>query len=92
MNNSDLKHKIKLVGKEIIEEKGYLSSIDVLRANALKAPQRDAFLRIDQPFKVTYSSISVSISSIERLCSSKYRFKMFIFAFIKSWVSNKMLK
>ena len=30
MNNSDLKNKIKLVGKEIIEEKGYLSSIDVL--------------------------------------------------------------
>ncbi len=30
MNNSDLKNKIKLIGKEIIEEKGYLSSIDVL--------------------------------------------------------------
>jgi len=30
MNNSDLKNKIKLVGKEIIEKKGYLSSIDVL--------------------------------------------------------------
>lgn len=30
MNNSDLNTKIKLVGKEIIEEKGYLSSIDVL--------------------------------------------------------------
>jgi len=30
MNNSDLKNKIKQVGKEIIEEKGYLSSIDVL--------------------------------------------------------------
>ncbi len=30
MNNSGLKNKIELVGKEIIEEKGYLSSIDVL--------------------------------------------------------------
>jgi len=30
MNNSDLKNKIKLVGKDIIEEKGYLSSIEVL--------------------------------------------------------------
>ena len=30
MNNSDLKNKIKLVGKEIIKDKGYLSSIDVL--------------------------------------------------------------
>lgn len=30
MNQSDLKDKIKLSAKEIIEEKGYLSSIDVL--------------------------------------------------------------
>ena len=30
MNNIDLRNKIKLIGKEIIEEKGYLSSIDVL--------------------------------------------------------------
>ena len=30
MNNSDLRDKIKQIGKEIIEEKGYLSSIDVL--------------------------------------------------------------
>lgn len=30
MNQSDLKDKIKLAAKEIIEEKGYLSSIDVL--------------------------------------------------------------
>jgi len=30
MNNTDLRNKIKLVGKEIIEEKRYLSSIDVL--------------------------------------------------------------
>lgn len=30
MNNSDLKNKIELVGKELIEEKGYLSFIDVL--------------------------------------------------------------
>ena len=30
MNNSDLKNKIKLIGEKIIEEKGYLSSIDVL--------------------------------------------------------------
>ena len=30
MNNADLRNKIKLIGKEIIEEKGYLSSIDVL--------------------------------------------------------------
>jgi len=30
MNNTDLRNKIKLIGKEIIEEKGYLSSIDVL--------------------------------------------------------------
>lgn len=30
MNNTDLKNKIEEVGKEIIEEKGYLSSIDVL--------------------------------------------------------------
>ena len=30
MNNLDLKNKIKILGTEIIEEKGYLSSIDVL--------------------------------------------------------------
>ena len=30
MNNTDLRNKIKLIGKEIIEEKGYLTSIDVL--------------------------------------------------------------
>jgi len=30
MNNSDLKKKIELVCKELIAEKGYLSSIDVL--------------------------------------------------------------
>ena len=30
MNNTDLRNKIKQVGKEISEEKGYLSSIDVL--------------------------------------------------------------
>ena len=30
MNNTDLRNKIKLIGEEIIEEKGYLSSIDVL--------------------------------------------------------------
>jgi hypothetical protein len=30
MNNSDLRKKIEIIGKEIIEEKGYLSSIDVL--------------------------------------------------------------
>ena len=30
MNNSDLRDKIEQIGKEIIEEKGYLSSIDVL--------------------------------------------------------------
>ncbi len=30
MNNTDLRNKIKIIGKEIIEEKGYLSSIDVL--------------------------------------------------------------
>ena len=30
MNNSDLRNKVELVGKEIIAEKGYLSSIDVL--------------------------------------------------------------
>ena len=30
MNQSNLKDKIKLVAKEIIEEKGYLTSIDVL--------------------------------------------------------------
>ena len=30
MNNLDLKDKVKFVGKEIIEAKGYLSSIDVL--------------------------------------------------------------
>ena len=30
MNNTDLRNRIKLIGKEIIEEKGYLTSIDVL--------------------------------------------------------------
>ena len=30
MNNTDLRNKIQIIGKEIIEEKGYLSSIDVL--------------------------------------------------------------
>ena len=30
MNNTDLRKKIKIIRKEIIEEKGYLSSIDVL--------------------------------------------------------------
>ena len=30
MNNSDLRKKIEIIGKEIIEEKGYLSSIDML--------------------------------------------------------------
>ena len=30
MNNLDLKNKVIVVGKELIEEKGYLSSIDVL--------------------------------------------------------------
>ena len=30
MNNTDLRNKIKLIGKELIEEKGYLTSIDVL--------------------------------------------------------------
>ena len=30
MNNTDLRNKIKLIAKEIIEEKGYLTSIDVL--------------------------------------------------------------
>lgn len=30
MNNSDLRNKVELVGKEIIAEKGYLSSVDVL--------------------------------------------------------------
>ena len=30
MNNTDLRNKIKIIGKEIIEEKGYLSSIDIL--------------------------------------------------------------
>ena len=30
MNNSDWRNKIKLVGKDIIEEKGYLSSIELL--------------------------------------------------------------
>jgi len=30
VNNLDLKNKVILIGKELIEEKGYLSSIDVL--------------------------------------------------------------
>ncbi len=30
MKNTDLRNRIKLIGKEIIEEKGYLTSIDVL--------------------------------------------------------------
>jgi hypothetical protein len=30
MNNTDLKAKIEIIGKEILEEKGYLSSIDIL--------------------------------------------------------------